>query len=289
MKNLLNHKIIIFFFGFLLVTLFSSSIYGQEKSKNQVRIQGYFFKIMDSVSYIDIKATSKIGKKNTSVSNIEITVYNEIYDESIELGSIRTNLDGKGKFIFTNLNKLIPDSTRTYNIQLVFKGDSIYKKAKKSLSFKNANISTKLLTENKINFIKANVLSENNSTPITDESITIRVKRLFRPLTLNNEFVYTDENGGILFPIEEGIPGINGNLVIEVVLFESDDYGTVIDLVNAQIGIPMVDESTYDERTMWSPRNKTPIFLLVIPNLLTFGMWAIIIILIINLFKIAKS
>ncbi len=78
-----------------------------------------------------------------------------------------------------------------------------------------------------------------------------------------------------LYLLEEGIPGVDGNLTFEVVLKESDDYGTVKAMVNAPIGIPIVDESTFDERTMWSPRNKTPLFLLIFPNLLIFGMWGI--------------
>jgi hypothetical protein len=60
-------------------------------------------------------------------------------------------------------------------------------------------------------------------------------------------------------------------------------------LVNAPIGVPIVDESTFDERTMWSPRSKTPLFLLIFPNLIILGIWGLIIYLILNLFKLKKS
>jgi hypothetical protein len=74
-----------------------------------------------------------------------------------------------------------------------------------------------------------------------------------------------------------------------VVLNDSDEFGTVKAMLIAPIGKLIVDESTFDERTMWSPRNKTPIFLLILPNLLTFVIWGFIIYLISNLFKINKS
>jgi hypothetical protein len=77
--------------------------------------------------------------------------------------------------------------------------------------------------------------------------------------------------------------------MIEVVLNESDTYGTVKALVNAPVGTPIVDESTFDERKMWSPRSKTPIFLLIFPNLLIFGIWGLIIYLFVNLIKISKA
>ena len=76
----------------------------------------------------------------------------------------------------------------------------------------------------------------------------------------------TDDNGSIIVAVDNDIPGINGNLMIEVTLSDSDSYGTVKALVKAPYGTPIVEESTFDKRTMWSPRNKTPLFLLIFPN-----------------------
>ena len=112
---------------------------------------------------------------------------------------------------------------------------------------------------------------------------------MFRSLSIGEDSYNTDQDGTILVPVEEGIPGVDGNLTFEVVLEDSDDYGTVKALVHAPIGVPVVNESTFDERTMWSPRTKTPYFLLIFPNLVIFTMWSFIIYLIINLFKIQKS
>ncbi|MCK4562765.1 MAG: hypothetical protein KAT78_07650, partial [Flavobacteriaceae bacterium] len=137
--------------------------------------------------------------------------------------------------------------------------------------------------------ITATLFDANTNNPIVDESLTVQVQRLFNPLPIGEEFNNTDDNGSILVPIENGIPGIEGNLAIEVVLNESDNYGTVKVIVNAPFGVPIVDESTFDQRTMWSPRNKTPIFLLIFPNLLIIGIWGFIIYLFINLFKLSKS
>jgi len=124
---------------------------------------------------------------------------------------------------------------------------------------------------------------------LSDQILNVQVQRLFRPLRIGPEFNSTDESGTIIVPIEEGIPGVDGMLTFEVVLKDNDDYGTVKAQVTAALGTPVVDESTFDERTMWSPRNKTPLFLLIVPNLITLGIWGIIIYLILNLVKIKKS
>ena len=78
--------------GFFLFCFFYQNINAQNSDKNSVRLQGYYAKIVDSFAYIDIKATSKINKKNVRVPNIEITVYNEINDEKIKLGSAITKI-----------------------------------------------------------------------------------------------------------------------------------------------------------------------------------------------------
>jgi hypothetical protein len=108
-------------------------------------------------------------------------------------------------------------------------------------------------------------------------------------LRIGEEFNFTDENGTILVPIEEGIPGVDGNLILEVVLKDHEEYGNVKALVKAAVGVPIKIESTYDQRTMWSPRNKTPWFILIFTNLLIISVWGIIVYLILNLFKINRS
>jgi len=40
---------------------------------------------------------------------------------------------------------------------------------------------------------------------------------------------------------------------------------------------------------MWSPPTKTPIYLLLIANIILIGIWGVLLLLVINLFKIYKS
>ncbi|RLD26771.1 MAG: hypothetical protein DRI70_05225 [Bacteroidetes bacterium] len=289
MKDPLKYR---FIFLALLGVFFSNTCFqdlnAQNAKKNKLRISAQYVKIMDGESYFDIKTTSRIDKKNTNVSDAEIVFYSELEDDRIELGKTITNNKGKSKFVLKDKNLLKSDSTNTYNILLSFKGNELYTKASKRISFRNADIKAKLITKDSVNYITAILIDVSKDSLISDEALTVQVQRLFQPLLIGEEFNITDESGTIIVPVEEGIPGVDGNIMIEIVLNESDTYGTVKALVNAPVGTPIVDESTFDERKMWSPRSKTPIFLLVFPNLLIFGIWGFIIYLIINLFKISK-
>ncbi|SNR61870.1 hypothetical protein [Lutibacter flavus] len=291
MKSLLNfrYSILVLFYIFLNNSTHQDT-YAQNTKNNIVRLNVTYVKIMKGDMFFDIKATSKIDKKSVGIANINLDIYNEIdSSESILLGKTTTNLNGEGKFILDNINAIKTDSTNFYNIKILFKGNDSFKKASKYFSFKNADINSKLITKDSINYISATLIDRTNDSPIEGEPLTVQVQRLFKPLKLGKELNFTNENGSIVVPIEEGIPGVDEILTFEIVLTDHDDFGTIKALIKAPIGIPIVEESTFNERTMWSPRNKTPIFLLIIPNILTFGIWGFIIYLIVNLFKIQKT
>lgn len=286
---------IIFRFGFLasicmfLFNPYFNTLFAQEVKKNKLRISTDYVKIMDGESYINIKASSRINKKNVKAANIELTISNEIGDEVVEIDKVKTNVEGVNKYIIQSLDAIKADSSNTFTILISFEGNDQYKNASRSLSFKDALIFAKIVTEDSVNYVNATLLDANTRMPIQDESLTVQVDRLFMPLGIGEDFNYTDKEGQIRVPIDDNIPAVDGNLTFEVVLNENDIYGTVKTSVNAPIGVPIVRESTFDDRTMWSPRNKTPYFLLIFPNLITFGMWAFIFYFIFNLYKIATS
>ena len=112
---------------------------------------------------------------------------------------------------------------------------------------------------------------------------------MYAPLQVADESYDTDESGSVIVPIKEPMPGIDGNLTFEVVLDESDLYGTVTAIVTAPIGIPIVEKSTFDQRTLWSPPTKAPLYLLIFPSVIILSVWGPILLLVFNLYKISKS
>jgi len=261
----------------------------QDIKKNKIRLKVDYVKTMNEDITFIIKASSKVERKNIDVANIEVTIFNEINGEKIKIGTITTNMEGASKFVVKDFNLIKPDSTGLYNITATFKGNDLYKRASKSISYKDAIIIANITTIDSINYVTATIKDTAKDSLLSDQILNVQVQRLFKPLRIGKEFNSTDEFGSIIVPVEDGIPGVNGMLTFEVVLKENDDYGTVKALISAPLGIPIVDESTFDERTMWSPRNKTPLFLLIVPNIITLGIWGIIIYLLLNLIKIKKS
>jgi len=281
------HIIFLIVLGTFLVP--GNILHAQDAKKNRIRIKADYIKVMDGEIYLNIKTTSRIDKQNIDVPNLDLAVYNEVDDEEILLGNTKTDLKGDAKFEIDNLNTVKSDSTDTYNLAVSFEGNDNFKPASRNVSIKNAAIRAELVRKDSVNYIKATLTDINADSLLAEQSLLIQVQRLFSPLKIGEEFNFTDENGTIFVPVEDGIPGLNGILNIEVVLEDSDDYGTVKAIINAPIGKPIVEESTFDQRTLWSPRGKTPIFILFFTGGLIFGTWGLIIYLIANLYKISKN
>ncbi|MFO7674176.1 MAG: hypothetical protein R6V74_10755 [Lutibacter sp.] len=273
---------------FFLVVL-SVFLYTSSYAQDRVRLKAEYVKIMNEGSYFDLQATARVNDENVNVSKIELIIYNLVGDEQVEIGKTITNMQGKSRFKLKDLNSLKADSSNTYNIDVSFAGNDAFSDTSKSIVFKDAAIEAKLVTIDSINYISATLTDKSTDSLLVGQYLKVQLQRLFKNLPIGEEFNETDEDGTVLVPLPEGIPGVDGILAFEVILSESEEFGTVKTIVKAPIGKHVVDESTFDQRTMWAPRNKTPLFLLIFPNLLTFGIWGIIIYLILNLIKINKS
>lgn len=287
-----NCKITSFVFLFILIFLglgtTDNDLYAQNK-KNKARINADYVKVIGGEHFLNIKASARIDKKTVEVSHIDLQILQELNDEEIEIGKTTTNASGISKFIIEDFANLQPDSSGVYNLVISFDGNDSFKKASRDVSFRNADIEAKWIVKDSVNYVSAKLIDTQLDSALAEIPLSVRVDRLFRPLKIGDDFYDTDNHGEIQVPIEDGIPGIEGNLKLEVVLSESDDYGTVIAQLTAPIGTVIVDESTYDQRTMWSPRGKTPIFLLAVTYSFIFIVWGIFLYLFINLVRIIKS
>ena len=286
-----NCKITSFVFLFILIALglgTDNDLYAQNK-KNKARINADYVKVIGGEHFLNIKASARIDKKTVEVSHIDLQILQELNDEEIEIGKTTTDASGISKFIIKDFANLQPDSSGVYNLIISFDGNDSFRKASRDVSFRNADIEAKWIVKDSVNYVNARLIDTQLDSALAEIPLTVRVDRLFRPLKIGEDFYDTDDDGEIQVPIEDGIPGIDGNLKLEVVLSESDDYGTVIAQLTAPIGTVIVDKSTFDQRTMWSPRGKTPIFLLALTYSFIFIVWGIFIYLFINLVRIIKS
>lgn len=286
MKKLIKFRIV----SLLALTfMFFSSGILELSAQTRARIKADYVKVLGEESYLDISVSARVDKKNVGVGNVDLIITNVIDDEILELGILKTDMAGNGRFVIKDFNSIKADTSQAYTIRVAFEGNSEFRKATRNVNFRDAEIITELTVLDSINHIKATLIDKGSNSPIANTPVLVQVKRIFRALPIGEEYLKSDENGTILVPIPNDLPGVNGVLNIEVLLEDSDDYATVISRQEVPAGITVVDESDFDDRTMWSTRSKTPLFLLIFPNLIILGMWGYILYLVFNLFKIYNS
>ena len=134
------------------------------------------------------------------------------------MGKTKTNASGTSKFVIRDFSALQPDSTGVYNLIVVFDGNETFKKASREVTFRDATIVAEWVQKDSLNFISAKITDSALDSALAEVNLRVQVERLFRPLRLGEDFYSTDDDGEIEVQIEDGIPGIDGKLNLEVTI-----------------------------------------------------------------------
>ncbi len=262
---------------------------GLAQKKERMRLSTVYTKVMDGPLYLDMQASARVDKTNITIPDAELAVYYEVDGEEFPLGTVVTDAGGKAQLTLKGMDAITPDSTGLYILGAAFAGNDTFGSASSSVEFRDAVLTASLVQKDSLNYIEATLKDKVLDSAIADALIKVQVDRMFKPLIISEEFLMTDESGGITVAIPGDIPGKDGNLAMEVVIEENDSYGNVKAMLDAPVGTPIVHSSTYDQRTLWGRSSRTPLFILFFTGLLVFGSWGLIFYLLFNLYKIAKN
>lgn len=291
MKNLINYQFkLVATLLALTIVFISNKAYCQEEKKD-INLSIQYQKIMNQHSLINISAKFKdengfnpCAKQKFDIYKVTITEDESAEAQEEKIGEAITNDEGKVKFA-------IPYKITTPSVSFIVRleNSKLFEDSEESIEALDAGIEATIEEVDSVFYIKARLFLPDNQ-PLAAQSLEVGLQRLFGNLKIGEEDSYeTDEEGYISVPIDEGLTGIDGKLTFRIALVESDEYGTIIANVTSDKGEKIEDESTFDQRTMWSPPNKTPLFLWIFPNIILVSIWSILVFLTLNLFKIYKS
>lgn len=271
------------------LVLMTSAAFAQTAEKVRLRMRTTYIQIVDGPVYLDLQTSARIDRSNVDVPNLDLEVYYEVDGEEFPLGTVRTNAEGKARLTLSGISALQPDSTGLYILGASFGGNDQFRRGSSSVEFRNASLKASLQERDSVYYVRATLSDQALDSVVADALVKVQVQRMFRPLRISEDLLMTDQDGSIRVEVPLDIPAPEGNLPLEVVLEDHETYGTVIARINAPIGVPIAQDDSAEANTLWAPRNRTPIFILVFTGLLVFGSWGLILYLIRNLFKIAKS
>ena len=257
-------------------------VHAQDGEKERLRLSATYIKMMDGPLHLDLSASARIDRSTVEVPGAELEISYELDGEEFPLGSVTTDGSGKARYTMDGLGQIRPDSTGLYTLSASFGGNDAFRRASRSVSFRDADIRAELVQQDSLALVQATLFDAAADSAVADALIRVQVVRMFRPLRISEEFLSTDASGSIEVEVPPGIPGPEGNLELQVAVVDNDDYGTVIASLEAPVGAVIEPDTAYYERTLWAPRDRTPLFIIFFTGLLILGSWGLIVYLVLN-------
>ena len=277
---------VIIFIASILVPL---NVQSQEKVNPRIDLQ--YFQEDSSIHYLSVKVRKKIDKRFEPIGNMEVSLYQEMESESIRLGSIITNTKGEGKLKLPESFNTMSFEFSEYQFTAKTSAGVDTSEASESITILPGRL--KIFTED-VDGKSIRILVQSRATqewtPVADAEVKVFIKRTFGQLQVGEDFYTSDENGLVELQFESEVPGDKvGNIILGCAVEDHDELGNLSAFTIVKWGIPFEEVNRSNERTLWAARNKTPIWLLIFPNLIIAGVLAVIVYLFFQIFRMKRA
>jgi hypothetical protein len=289
-------KLIITNYLFLLLPILflvlTNKVSAQEKEEAEELIKLNYFTVNNGVQYLILENSLKTGRKTEPLKNKVFQLYLNSNTPENLIGKVSTDKNGKAKsFLPPSLKAAWAESTNpTFIAVAAGKEDEIAAE----LAVSKSKILLDTLTTDGIRSISVQVMQLTDSVwvPAADVEMKVGVQRLGGILSAGDEETYTTDSSGTATMefTKDSLPGDQkGNFVLIAKIQENDLFGNLIVEKTVPWGIAVKpDTSFFEQRTLWTTRFRTPIWLLIMAYSIFIGVWGTIIYLITQIVKIKK-
>jgi len=291
MKKLKLNKYIFLLLPFLFIAL-TNRVSAQEKEEAVELVKLNYFTVNNGVQYLILENSLKKGRNTEPLKNKVFQLYLNSNTPENLIGKVSTDKNGRAKsFIPPSLKAAWAESSNpTFIAVAVGKEDEIAAE----LAISKSKIQLDTLTTDGIRSISVKVMQLTDSVwvPAADVEMKVGIQRLGGILSAGDEETYTTDSSGTTSMefTKDSLPGDQkGNFVLVAKVQENDLYGNMIVEKIVPWGIAVkTDTNFFDQRTLWTTRFRTPIWLLIMAYSIFIGVWGTIIYLITQIVKIKK-
>lgn len=267
------------FLGLLLFGSIVTLLAQEAKEKSAVIIDLSYHQKDAEMPVLRAYAKSRINKKFLPVEGVTVNFF--MGEETTEgyLGSATTNRVGVGSLSIPARSKAAWDSLNSFMFVATVTGSAQFDDTSTELEITKARIAVSLQDEDSIRTISAKVFAKQDSSwvVVPDTELKFVVNRYFSDLPISEDVYTTDENGEVTAEYGLTLPGdAEGNIILGSKIEQHEMYGSITATKSAQWGLPLAPDSSFEKRTLFATRDKTPLWLLIFPNLIIIIVWGII-------------
>ncbi|MND65120.1 hypothetical protein D3C80_564820 [compost metagenome] len=283
--------------GFIVLALclITFSVQSQSKAaKGTIQIYLAYSQFNNDLPVIKVSTKTKKDQKFMPVDGVEVNLFFNSETASNFMGRVKTDIHGNGSLSLPVRFKTQWDSMANFKFIGTVTQNSRFDDQSSELEITKAKIELKLDVVDSTRNIHAKVLAFHpDSGWVAQPEIEIKliVRRMLSDLKATEEESYTtDANGEVSGEYNlSNIPGdMQGNILVGAKMDENELYGTLVAAKPVKWGIRVEPDNSFAKRSLWATRDKTPLWLLIFPNIIIISVWGIIFYLIYQIIKLKK-
>ncbi len=253
-----------------------------------------YFLPANHVPYLEVTTKKKVGRKFEPVQNISINIYFNEAEQKNFLGKVTTDTIGKGRIGLPPSFRNTWDSLDEFKFLAQSDSTAGQEPLSADITIKKAILTVDTTTVDGARTVIGELKEKNGNAwvPVKDVDMNLSIKRMLGNLPAGDEPVYTSDSAGVSSAEfkRDSIPGDEkGNITLVAKVDDNDTYGTLITEKTVNWGSAIQPpKDFFAQRTLWSTRFRTPIWLLFVAYSIVIGVWGTIIYLIFQLVKIKK-
>jgi hypothetical protein len=284
---------------FFIITLFLfgatiSKINAQDSIKATPILSVRYFLPENKMPYIEVSTKNKIGRKFEPIKGIPVNVYFNEASEKNLLGKTITSGSGAGRVALPPSFKTTWDSLNEFKFVAISDSSAGVGSLSSDVSVKKAILLVDTVSSEGIKSITGQLKEKkgNEWLPVKNIEMKLGIKRELGNLSAGDAETYTSDSSGIASAEfkHDSMPGDEkGNIVLVARVEDNDNYGNLVVEKSVPWGkVVKTDISFFDQRTLWSTRFRTPVWLLVMAYGMVIGVWGTIIYIVLQIFRIKK-
>jgi len=286
----INYSFVMMAIALCLIAVVSPA---QDKTeKGTISIGLTYHQVNNDLPVIKVSAKTKIDRRFQPVDGEEINLFFLTESSQGFIGRVKTNSHGLGSLTLPEKFKSQFDSLASFTFIGTLADTTRFAMQSGELEISKAKIELALEEVDSVRTITAKVLAFQDTGWVAQPEIEIKlvVRRLMSDLNATEEETFTtDENGNVSAEFGLTIPGdANGDILIGAKIDDHEMFGSLVSAKTAKWGLPLVPNDSFSKRTLWSTRDKTPLWLLIFPNLIIVTVWGIIFFLVYQINRIIK-